>query len=292
MPRTDVWVAELAHFFAARTGGFLPEDWGRLILTKVISGPEAVLDLQRDGERLGVAVVIDTCETAGNAAELAVFPAARDPAVLNELLDWGEAHVARGPRDLVDVPAWPGDDPPEDLMFERGYQIGYFRGEMVRPEAAGDPPARAALPPGWWWCEPAERLVHAYYEVRSAAFEAVPGAFLPPYETFRDLALDTESIVHLLLDREGHVQAYVRVTIQPDGSGEISNLGRHPRCRGLGLGPVLVARGLDILWSNGARRIRLDVAATNEAAVELYRSFGFQQTSQTRVYRRAAGHRR
>jgi ribosomal protein S18 acetylase RimI-like enzyme len=285
---SDDYLNELSQFISALTKNAITDAWLRSLLTRVVSGPEALYDLQRDGERLGVALVIDTCETAGNAAALSIFPAKRDPAIYRELLDWGEEAIAKGCRDLVDLTAWPGVEPPEQVMQERGYRVGYAFYDMVRPETAGPPPEAKDLPAGWTWREPNEDLLPAYHETRAAAFEDIPGAYLPPYETFRALALEPDSVAQLAVDAASRVQAFVRVTPKPNGGGEISSLGRHPRCRGQGLGPALIGRGLELLWSRGARRIELDVAATNERAIALYRDFGFEIASTMNVYRKPA----
>jgi ribosomal protein S18 acetylase RimI-like enzyme len=285
---SDDYLNELSQFISARTNHAVTDAWLRSLVTRVVSGPEALYDLQRDGERLGVALVIDTCETAGNAAALSIFPAKRDPAIYRELLDWGEAAIAQGPRDLVDLTAWPGVEPPEQMMAERGYRVAYAFYDMVRPEAAGPPPEAQKLPAGWAWREPTQELLPAYYETRAAAFEDIPGAYLPPYETFRALALEPDSIAKLAVDPADRVQAFVRVTPKPNRGGEISSLGRHPRCRGQNVGPALMGCGLELLWSRGARRIELDVAANNERAIALYRDFGFEIASTMNVYRKPA----
>jgi ribosomal protein S18 acetylase RimI-like enzyme len=284
----DDYLSELSQFIRARTREAVTDAWVRSLLTNVISGPESLFDLQREGERLGVAFVIDTCETVGNAAALSIFPVRGDDAIYRELLDWGEAYIAQGSRDLVDLTAWPGVEPPEHVMHERGYRVGYAFYDMTRPESAGPPPEAKELPAGWSWRAPDDDLVPDYYETRAAAFEDIPGAYLPPYETFRALALEPDSIAQLAVDAAGRAQAFVRVTPKPDGGGEISSLGRHPRCRGQGLGPALLGRGLELLWSRGARRIALDVAANNETAIALYRDFDFEIASTMNVYRKPA----
>jgi ribosomal protein S18 acetylase RimI-like enzyme len=48
-----------------------------------------------------------------------------------------------------------------------------------------------------------------------------------------------------------------------------------PAARGSGLGRALVAATIERARARGARRIELDTAERNEAAVKLYTSFGF-----------------
>lgn len=57
--------------------------------------------------------------------------------------------------------------------------------------------------------------------------------------------------------------------------GSIQNVGVAPAHRGFGLGRALMLRSLQGFRDMGTRRVRLEVTAANEPAVELYRSLGF-----------------
>jgi ribosomal protein S18 acetylase RimI-like enzyme len=59
--------------------------------------------------------------------------------------------------------------------------------------------------------------------------------------------------------------------------GAIQNLGVLPDYRGIGLGRALVERALTGFHQAGLRRAYLEVTAENNAAVQLYRSFGFRR---------------
>ena len=56
---------------------------------------------------------------------------------------------------------------------------------------------------------------------------------------------------------------------------ELEDLFVSPQARRGGLGRALVAAAIDRARARGCRRIALDTAERNEAAVPLYRSFGF-----------------
>src|SRR5262249_2535649 len=60
------------------------------------------------------------------------------------------------------------------------------------------------------------------------------------------------------------------------GFGGIQNLGVIPECRGLGLGRALLLKALAGFASVGVPRAFLEVTATNEPAVKMYRSVGFR----------------
>ncbi len=61
--------------------------------------------------------------------------------------------------------------------------------------------------------------------------------------------------------------------------GAIQNLGVVTEFRGLGLGKALLLKSLAGFRQEGLTRIYLEVTAANEAAVDLYRSIGFEIVS-------------
>jgi len=58
-------------------------------------------------------------------------------------------------------------------------------------------------------------------------------------------------------------------------SGRVYAIAVAPDCAGRGVGRVLLTSALAALESAGARRVSLEVRADNDAAIALYRSFGF-----------------
>jgi ribosomal protein S18 acetylase RimI-like enzyme len=71
------------------------------------------------------------------------------------------------------------------------------------------------------------------------------------------------------------------------GEAEIHNLGVVPGHRHRGIGAALIARCLATLVAASCRRVSLDVTASNEPALALYRKFGFRPYKT--VYLRAHG---
>ena len=58
--------------------------------------------------------------------------------------------------------------------------------------------------------------------------------------------------------------------------GHVKDIAVHPDWRGRGIGSRLLSRGLAVISTGGARLAKLEVRASNQAAQELYRSFGFE----------------
>ena len=79
-------------------------------------------------------------------------------------------------------------------------------------------------------------------------------------------------------DGEGEVRGYVVADVVSDFGrtvGHVKDIAVHPDWRGRGIGSTLLARALSVLEASGARRVKLEVRAGNEAAQALYRTFGF-----------------
>jgi ribosomal-protein-alanine N-acetyltransferase len=66
--------------------------------------------------------------------------------------------------------------------------------------------------------------------------------------------------------------------------GELANLAIVPSLRGRGLGTRLLARVIDVARQRGVETIYLEVRNSNEAALRLYRHFGFSQVGLRRGY--------
>ena len=82
----------------------------------------------------------------------------------------------------------------------------------------------------------------------------------------------------LVVRRRTAASARCRGCSTPHGFGGIQNLGVVPDTAGSGIGRALLLKALDGFASVGARRAFLEVTATNEPAVRMYRAVGFRAT--------------
>ena len=64
--------------------------------------------------------------------------------------------------------------------------------------------------------------------------------------------------------------------VLPNGYGEIQNLAVVSTVRGIGVGTELLERGLRGFRETGCARVVLEVSASNDRAIRLYRKFGFR----------------
>lgn len=66
--------------------------------------------------------------------------------------------------------------------------------------------------------------------------------------------------------------------------GEILDVAVREECRGFGVGRLLVTEVLRLFRERGASRVWLEVRVSNEAAISLYRAFGFRECGRRRGY--------
>ncbi|WP_245758352.1 ribosomal protein S18-alanine N-acetyltransferase [Halogeometricum limi] len=97
-----------------------------------------------------------------------------------------------------------------------------------------------------------------------------------PYTAFESF-LDEPSF--LVAVRQGSVLGYVVADVMPNHGrdiGHVKDLAVAPEARGTGLGRRLLRRGLVSLSFSGAAVVKLEVRASNEPALSLYRDVGFE----------------
>jgi [ribosomal protein S18]-alanine N-acetyltransferase len=110
-------------------------------------------------------------------------------------------------------------------------------------------------------------------------------AFSSPWSagTFESL-LDRPGLELLVMEHESEgVIGYAVLWCVLD-QGELANVAVTPRLRGRGLGRHLLARVLEVARERGIETMFLEVRASNERALELYRSFGFSDVGRRKGY--------
>lgn len=86
-------------------------------------------------------------------------------------------------------------------------------------------------------------------------------------------------------DTFGRLVGYVVALVMAD-EGEIADLAVHPAARRNGVGALLLARAEEEAARCGVRSMYLEVRASNESALGLYRSRGFEDVGRRRGYYR------
>ncbi len=272
--------------FAARHAvGHLDESTRRRLLTALTSGPAGTIAL-RDarGVLVLLATVVDVLADPEAPAELVVLGAApRLPGAVfaGKVLAPARAFARAVGRHKLNVSRPTFVDDVDEVLARAGFGFDHEVCAMQRPRAGVDAP-EPGLPPGWRWAPLDDALVAPAHAALAEMFRGAPSFTLPPLDAFRRGAFSSPPGWQVLLDGEA-VAGLVRVSVT-DASGEVRVLGRSPSHRGRGLGRLLLDHGLRLLAAAGAGVVALEVAATNERALELYRAFDFEVVERTPVF--------
>lgn len=140
----------------------------------------------------------------------------------------------------------------------------------IRPMTAGDLAEVLALE------RSSESAPHWDNAAWAACLEDSPG------QALRRIALTAE--------REGQVAGFavLRLLTAPEGGeAELESIVVAPAMRGRGLGFLLMQSVLAAARAHRARKLELEVRASNHAAIRLYRRAGLAETARRRGYYRA-----
>lgn len=124
---------------------------------------------------------------------------------------------------------------------------------------------------------PLDQAVNAFCRVYDEAFAGRPWS--QPYTSAEVAALlvDPEDLLFAMVD--GAPAGVVWHEMLPDGRGQVEPLGIVPALQGRGHGRQLLLAALHRLCRRGARPVEIGVWRDNHAALHLYRSLGFVETS-------------
>jgi ribosomal protein S18 acetylase RimI-like enzyme len=164
--------------------------------------------------------------------------------------------------------------------------VKYFKRHRMELSLRHPLPDVPALPAGFEWLPWDDSLLDLHAETKYASFRGHEDALVFS-------SLGTRAGCHNLMGairfRVGFVPQATWLVCGPDGCagtvqglrddeglGGIQNLGVVPECRGIGLGRALLLKALHGFAAVRVPRAFLEVTATNDAAVRLYRSLGFR----------------
>ena len=85
--------------------------------------------------------------------------------------------------------------------------------------------------------------------------------------------------------RNGSVVAYGGMMLAPD-EGQITNIAVRPSCRRQGLGRAVTEALVQLAQTRKLEQIALEVRASNEAAISLYRGLGFEKVGRRKNFYR------
>lgn len=257
----------------------------RSLLTRVPRSADHVLDVGLGGERVFVASVLDTLVNASDSALLAIMGYRDHPAggrVFAWAMEAAERLTRSGPKKILEVPLPVSVRHHAPVLEARGYRVAFTQYLMTRPTADGF--AEPSSLEGCRWADATEADLLAYHSLACSAFAGIPGSHLADFDTFRAMFRQSPIVPRLLL-RDDEPIGFVRVSLDDDGeSGVVNTIARAPAFRGRRLGGSLLFEAARLLAQHGARRLRLEVIATNRSALGLYLRHGFAVAAEEPTY--------
>jgi len=171
--------------------------------------------------------------------------------------------------------------PPQDR------EVKYHKRYMMECVLSEVPVREDRLPHGYLWVPWSEAMVERHAAVLYQSFQGSPDArILPALSTLTGCRVLVRSLVRwrgfrpcanwLIAHQDGEDVACLQAALDSGEYGVIIHLAVLPSHRGRGLGSALLRRGLCGLYEAGARRVYLEVTASNLAAVHLYRRHHFR----------------
>ena len=148
------------------------------------------------------------------------------------------------------------------------------------------PLPQAVLPAGYDWLPWGDDLIDRHADVKHACFrDELDAVIFPNFAT----PSGCRDLMRAIRYRDGFCPAATWLAVGPDGPvgtvqgrcdsrrlGAIQNVGVVPGHRGLGIGEALLLKALNGFRSAGMVRAYLEVTARNDAAIALYRRYGFR----------------
>jgi ribosomal protein S18 acetylase RimI-like enzyme len=282
-PLADRHDPALAAFIAQHLLPGLPADPAFLI--NLSGGENCIADIWKDGQRVAVALLIDTCANYSDSGEI-LFLAARTNPVPEDIflcaLTALEAQAAKGPRRNIEINLKEPVLIHRALLAQRGYALDYTLHEMQIETVPAQSPADLAANMRWVGVDDTNKRAH--FDLICESFADIPGTHIPEWDMFRDRPPND---LHALLLVDEMPAAFIQLMTTPDGYGEINIIGRGQKFRGIGLGDILLQESLLRLSQAGMKRAGLFVATTNTGALDLYKRHGFMLKNSVDVLNKA-----
>ena len=262
----------------------------RRLMLGLTSAPAGVLVVEDRGALVLVATVVDRTTNGAGAANLELL-GVRGP-VASEVfarcvVEPALAFARGGERRAVQVQLLSiaaGIVDVEGVLRAAGFAHAYDTFSMSRAADAPEPPAPPLLAAGWSWETLDAARAPQAHDALVEIFRDAASTSTPPLAEFRQSLVTGGKVWRVLLDGQ-RIAGLVQVISRGD-RGELRVVGRAPAYRGTGIGPRLISEALRVLRAAGARGASLEVEASNEDALALYRRFGFAVVTRAPTFTR------
>lgn len=163
--------------------------------------------------------------------------------------------------------------------------ISYFKRFRMEIDLHDLPPPEA-LPEGYTWIPWDVSLLEAHADVKALCFaDEIDAVVFPSLSNkggclhlMREITRRPGFVPEAtwMIAHHGISVATVQGIRERSGLGAIQNLGVTPLYRGRGLGQALLLKALYGFWRIGLGKAHLEVTASNDAAIRMYRRIGFR----------------
>jgi len=165
--------------------------------------------------------------------------------------------------------------------------VKYHKRYMMECALPVEPMWEIQLPPGYVWVPWSDAVVERHAAVLYQSFRDSPDAtILPSLATATGCLVLVRTLARwrgfcpaanwLIAHQDSQDVACLQAALDTGDYGVLINLAVLLPHRGRGLGTALLRRGLQGLYQAGARRVYLEVTASNQAALNLYRRHHFR----------------
>ncbi|MEJ5274814.1 MAG: GNAT family N-acetyltransferase [Thermogemmata sp.] len=163
----------------------------------------------------------------------------------------------------------------------------YHKRYMMECALSEEPGWEVRLPPGYVWVPWSDAVVERHAAVLYESFrDSRDATILPSLGTVTGCLVLVRTLARwrgfcpaanwLIAYQNSQDVACLQAALDIRDHGVIINLAVLSPHRGQGLGTALLRRGLQGLYQAGARRVYLEVTASNQAALNLYRRHHFR----------------
>jgi len=165
--------------------------------------------------------------------------------------------------------------------------VTYFKRFRMEVDLLAPLASAPALPAGFDWAPWHDDLLGQHAQAKVMSFsDEIDGVVFPNLSRYEGCMRLMREICSRpgfcgaatwLIHHQGAPCGTIQGVSNGCGAGVIQNLGVVPAHRGLGLGTALLLKALHGFRQSGLTQAALEVTAQNEAAVRLYRRFGFRR---------------
>jgi len=261
-----------------------------MILSELTPSDDDLVDFAVRNQRVAVGALVSTVDNRDGSADFLVLgwdSKNCGACELQRMLHRAEARWHTSQKPILDVPLYAATVDLAPLLADAGFGHSYSTFDMECASEEATIP-EVTVPARFRWEHWSAATVEDYHRVVRLAFTPIPGASISPLPTFKRLC-EAEPIAPQLLLEGERIVGFARVSVESPETGVVQNVGRDPAYRAQGLGKVLLQKALAMLRIEGVSRYKLSVAIANEAALRLYRDFGFEVIRRNDTWRKSRG---